>query len=153
MRARKALKILVPIGGLVFASPIWAQTNEVTAATVVAQTNEVSAPVYQREVFGYSGRSRPDPFRSLLQDGDLGVRVEDLTLRVVIYNDSDPTQSVAVLAQRGSERRLQARVGERSGSLRILAILPEQIDIVIEELGVSRRETLTIAKPRPAGTR
>jgi hypothetical protein len=117
---------------------------------IAAQTAAPAKVIYDREVFDYSGGGRPDPFRSLVQDGELGIRVEDLTLRVVLYNASDPTQSVAVLAQRGSERRIQARVGERIGSLRIIAIRPEEIDIAIEELGVSRRETLGIARPRPA---
>jgi hypothetical protein len=136
-QARKALTVLAALGGAALTVPIAAQTP---------------APVvYDREIFSYAERGRPDPFRSLLQDGELGIRVEDLTLRVVQYNASDPTQSDAVLAQRGTERRIQARFGERIGSLRILAIRPEEIDIAIEELGVSRREPLAIARPRPAG--
>lgn len=112
-----------------------------------AQAQEVDADLlYEREVFEYPRAGRPDPFRSLLGDAELGVRVEDLTLRGVVYH-SDPSQSVAVLTQAGSDRRIRARVGERVGSIRIVAIQPDQVDIVVEELGVARRETLRIVRP------
>lgn len=115
------------------------------AAPAVAQDSSPDL-LYEREVFEYSAAGRPDPFRSLLGDAELGVRVEDLTLRGIVYH-SDPSQSVAVLTQAGSDRRIRARVGERVGSLRIVAIQPDQVDIVVEELGVARRETLRIARP------
>lgn len=108
--------------------------------------------LYEREVFDYSAAGRPDPFRSLLSDAELGVRVEDLTLRGVVYN-RDPSLSVAVLTQQGSDRRIRARVGERVGSLRILAIEPDHVEIVVEELGVARRETLRITRPENGGVR
>ena len=102
---------------------------------------------YEREVFEYSPAGRPDPFRSLL-DGDLGVRIEDLALMGVLFHP-DPSMSVAILSQVGSQQRLQARVGERVGTVRVMAIRPQEVDVQIEELGVARRETLRI---RAAGT-
>jgi hypothetical protein len=121
-----------------------------TPAPVAGQDVSDSV-VYEREVFRYSAGSRPDPFRSLLEDGDLGIRVEDLSLRGVVHH-VDPSQSVAFLLVAGSERRVQARVGERVGSLRILGIFPDRVDVVVEELGVARRETLRIQSP-PGGPR
>lgn len=102
-----------------------------------------SALVFEREVFRYDRGGRPDPFRSLLTDAELGVRTEDLTLLGVVWHP-DPSQSVAVLSQRGAQRRLRARVGDRLGSIRILAIHQRSIDVVVEEFGVARRETLEI---------
>lgn len=119
------------------------------AAPVAAQQAPGTNVIYEREVFQYPGGGRPDPFRSLL-DAELGVRIEDLTLRGVVYHP-DPSQSVAVLAQRGSDRRIQARIGQRVGTLRVLAIHPDRVELVVEELGVSRRETLRIVRPQPAG--
>ena len=111
-----------------------------------------STVVYEREVFDYDSTGRADPFRSLLSDAEMGVRVEDLTLRGVVYH-TDPSQSVAVLSQQGSDRRIRARVGERVGSLRIVAIQPDRVDIIVEELGVARRETLRIVRPTNGGGR
>jgi hypothetical protein len=117
-------------------------------ATVEAQQGAEDSfeVVYEREVFSYQAAGRSDPFRSLLLDGDLGIRIEDLTLRGVVHHP-DPSRSIAILTQEGSDRKIQARIGERVGPLRILSISPEQVEIVIEELGVARRETLRIVRP------
>jgi hypothetical protein len=132
--------LLVPVLLLVANSASAQQAPEGTEATMV----------YEREVFQYPAAERPDPFRSLLRDGDLGIRVEDLSLRGVVHH-ADPSQSVAFLLVQGSDRRIQARVGERVGSLRVMNIYPDRVDVVVEELGVSRRETLRIQSP-PAGS-
>jgi hypothetical protein len=120
------------------------------AAPVAGQASSGTTVVYEREVFQYPRAGRPDPFRSLLLDGDLGIRIEDLALRGVLHHD-DPSQSVAVVTLRGSDRRIQLRIGERVGPLRVLAIHPERVEIVLEELGVARRETLEIQRPRSGG--
>lgn len=123
------------------------------AAPGVALGQQGTAEIYEREVFGYPGSGRVDPFRSLLEDEGLGIRIDDLTLRGVLY-DPDPARSVAFLTDTGSSRRIQARIGERVGTLRVLAIYPERVEVAVEELGVSRRETLRIEQPkRSEGTR
>ena len=104
-----------------------------------------AAALYEREVFSYERAGRVDPFRSLLDDAELGIRFEDLSLRGIVHH-TEAGRSVAVLARAGSERRIQARVGDRFGSVRIAAIHPDRVDLVIEELGVVRRETLHIQK-------
>lgn len=138
MRVRGALLGLGMIAGIAFAMPL---SGQVVADPTV---------VYEREVFTYSAAGRPDPFRSLLDDAELGIRLEDLTLRGIVHH-RDPSQSVAVLTQAGSDRRIRARVGERVGALRILAIYPDRVDLVVEELGVARRETLRIVRPDAGG--
>ena len=121
------------------------------AATAGARSRADSMIVYRREVFRYSAAGRPDPFRSLLGSADLGVRVEDLSLRGVVYHP-DPSRSVAMLAREGMERPVRAHVGDRIGGIRILTIRPNSIDVLVEELGVARRETLVITKATPKGT-
>lgn len=142
---------------------LFAQTTppEATAAPDSADTASTSDPedgrsvpaadevvIYEREVFQYTAGGRPDPFRSLLLEGELGIRPEDLTLRGVLI-DPVASRSVAVLSQKGSERRIQLRVGERIGAIRLLSIQPDRVEIVVEELGVSRRETLRLVRPQP----
>jgi hypothetical protein len=107
-----------------------------------------SVIVYRREVFRYSGGSRADPFRSLLGSSDVGVRVEDLSLRGVVYHP-DPSRSVAVLARVGTERPLRAHVGDRIGGIRVLAIRPRSVDLMVEEFGIARRATLEITRATP----
>jgi hypothetical protein len=105
------------------------------------------AVIYEREVFQYSAGGRSDPFRSLLLEEEMGVRPEDLSLRGVLI-DPVSSRSVAVLSQVGSERRIQLRVGDRIGAIRLLSIQPDRVEIVVEELGVSRRETLMLVRPQ-----
>jgi hypothetical protein len=107
--------------------------------------------IYQREVYQYSRGTRPDPFRSPLVNADIGIRSSDLALRGIVYN-SDPRQSVAVLVEKATDRRIRARVGERIGGLRVVAIHPRRVDLVVEELGVARRESLFLKAEPETGT-
>ncbi|HET7275744.1 MAG TPA: hypothetical protein VFI91_11320 [Longimicrobiaceae bacterium] len=113
------------------------------ASAAPASAQGETTVVYHREVFDYGAEGRPDPFRSLLETANLGYRFEDLSLQGVVYNP-DPRLSVAVLTQTGSERQVQAHVGERLGSIRVLAIHPRRIEVAIEEFGVTRRESLEL---------
>lgn len=112
--------------------------------TALAQSEAAGTEVvYRREVFTYPTANRPDPFRSLLDAANLQIRFENLTLLGVVYNP-DPQQSVAILSQTGAERRIQVRAGERVGNIRVIAIYPRRIDLLIEEFGVARRESLEL---------
>lgn len=117
---------------------------------LLAQGSPDTVTVYHREVFSYARAGRPDPFRSLLNSADLGVRFEDLALQGIMYHP-DRARSVVVLSQRGSSRRIRARVGDRIGTIRILAIGPRAVEVVIEEFGVARRETMELTSVRVKG--
>ena len=116
-----------------------------------AQALGDTAVVYEREVFEYSRAGRVDPFRSLLDDAELGVRLEDLTLQGVMY-DADASQSVAVLSRAGSTRPLRVRVGDRVGGIRVLTIGQRRVELLIEEFGVARRGTLELKSATQKGT-
>ena len=133
------------------AALIGALAAAAVAAPAAAQSSERrtapgdTAVVYRREVFRYYPSGRPDPFRPLVGAADLGVRLEDLALRGVVYH-TDPARSVAVLSRTGQERLVRARVGDRLGGIRVLAIRQTSIDVLVEELGVARRATLQITR-------
>jgi len=116
-----------------------------------AQAPADTAIVYEREVFEYARGGRADPFRSLLDDAELGVRLEDLSLQGVMF-DADVSQSVAVLARVGSTRPLRVRVGDRVGGIRILSIGQRSVQVLIEEFGVARRGTLELKSVTQKGT-
>ncbi|HEV2145890.1 MAG TPA: hypothetical protein VGR37_00585 [Longimicrobiaceae bacterium] len=104
--------------------------------------------VYRREVFQYPRGARPDPFRSLLTPEELGYRVEDMRLTGVIYSPNSQV-SVAVLTDALSKKRFRLRVGERVGGITVAAIHPRRVDVVVNEFGVIRRETLQLRRPDP----
>lgn len=116
-----------------------------------AQAAADSAVVYEREVFDYSRGGRADPFRSLLDDAELGVRLEDLSLQGVMVG-GDPSQSVAVLSRVGTNRPLRVRVGDRVGGIRILSIEQRLVQVLVEEFGVARRGTLELKSVTQKGT-
>lgn len=130
----------------------------VVAATLVAspegahaQAAADSSVVYEREVFDYSRGGRRDPFDSLMDAEELGVRLEDLSLTGVMH-DADVGQSVAVLARVGSTRPLRVRVGDRVGGIRVLTIGQRSVQVLIEEFGVARRGTLELKSVTQKGT-
>jgi len=116
-----------------------------------AQVAGDTAIVYEREVFEYARAGRTDPFRSLLDDAELGVRLEDLGLQGVMH-DADPAESVAVLSRVGSARPLRVRVGDRIGGIRVLTIGQRSVEVLIEEFGVARRGTLELKSATQKGT-
>lgn len=116
-----------------------------------AQTATDSAVVYEREVFEYGRGGRADPFRSLLDDAELGVRLEDLRLQGVMVG-GDPSESVAVLSRVGNARPLRVRVGDRIGGIRVLSIQQNAVQVLVEEFGVARRGTLELKSVTQKGT-
>jgi hypothetical protein len=69
----------------------------------------------------------------------------------VIYNP-DGGRSVAVLWDAPNQRRIRGRVGDRIGSISIVAITPRRVDLVIEEFGVARRESLQLSAQPQTGS-
>jgi hypothetical protein len=110
-----------------------------------AQQPDELQVIYRREVFQYSRNGRPDPFRSLVGSMDLGIRPEDLNLRVILA-DSDPRESVAIFTEAGEGRRIRVRLGDRIGGMTVIAIHPRRVDVVIEEFGVPRRESFFVKR-------
>jgi hypothetical protein len=140
--------LFVALAGALLAQPAPASAQADENPAELAADEAVAAPaqgstLYSRQVFRYPRAGRPDPFRSLLQSTDLGVRLEDLSLRGVMHN-AEGGRSVAVLWDEGAKRRIVGRVGDRIGGITIISITPRRVDLQIEELGVVRRESLQL---------
>lgn len=119
------------------------------ALSASAQAKDDDPPlVYRREVFQYPRGARPDPFRSLLSSEEMGYRIEDMRLTGVIYSPNSRV-SVAVLTESVSKKRFRLKVGERLGGITVAAIHPRQVEVVVNEFGVVRRETLQLRRPDP----
>jgi hypothetical protein len=104
---------------------------------------------YRREVFRYQRGGRPDPFQPLLSAADLGYRVEDLRLTSIVYSPN-AQQSIAVFAVADSSGRYRLRVGQRLGSITVVAIYPRRVDVQVNDFGVARVQSLTLQRtPRP----
>lgn len=146
-RRTEALLTFAALGAALLAHPAAAQQQRPAAARPVA-AGEAAAPavdVYRREVFRYQRGGRPDPFQPLLSASELGFRVEDLRLTGIVYSPN-ARQSVAVFAEGDSARRHRLHVGERLGTMTVLRIYPQRVDVRIDEFGGTRVETIQLKR-------
>lgn len=99
--------------------------------------------VLEREVYGYAGSGRRDPFRPLIVTTVLRPFPNELRLTAVAY---DPTgaNSVAILRDVTTKAQHRVRAGQLVGRMRVVRIQPKAVVFAVEELGFSRRETLTL---------
>jgi len=98
-----------------------------------------------RETYSYTGGSR-DPFASVLDAPGLGPELADLDLLVIIYQERDPSASVAVLRDRISMKRYTIREGDRLGRSRVSAIRAKDVTFTIDDYGTERQVTLALRK-------
>ena len=101
---------------------------------------------YEREQFEYSGRGRRNPFRPLTAVNRQGPRFEDLEVAGIVFNPE--VGSVAVIADRMSERRFRLREGERVGTARVVEIRPDEVVFAISTFGANRQAVLRVKKER-----
>ena len=142
-RALAALLLAVPLMAQAPAQPV---ANAAAAPAPAARPTALPASeVYRREVFRYQRGGRPDPFQALLTAAELGFRVEDLRLTAIIYSPAG-NRSVAVFAEGDSARRYRLRQGQKLGTMTVLRILPQRVDVRVDEFGGSRLQTIPLVR-------
>ena len=105
---------------------------------------EPGAPI-TRESYSFSGGSR-DPFVSVLESNTAGPELADLDLVGVLYQDRNPSASIAVLRDRLNGKRYNVREGERLGRMRVSDIRQKDVTFTIDDYGTERQQTLSIRK-------
>jgi hypothetical protein len=130
-------------------APVAAGTTAQAAAPVRRIDESMIPPPgtpVTRETYSYSGGPR-DPFLSVLEIANLGPEFPDLDLVGVMYQERNPSQSLAVLRDRLSARRFTVREGDRLGRMRVASIRRADVTFTIDDYGTERQETLSIKKP------
>jgi hypothetical protein len=122
-----------------------APARPVSTAPAAPAASLPAADVYRREVFRYQRGGRPDPFQPLLTAAELGFRVEDLRLTAIIYSPAG-NRSVAVFATGDSARRYRLRQGQRLGTMTVLRIMPQRVDVRVDEFGGSRMQSIPLVR-------
>jgi hypothetical protein len=102
--------------------------------------------IFARETFSYNRAGRRDPFASLIATGEMRPLVEDLALTGVII-DPAGRNSIALLKDVSTSQLYRARVGAVFGRVRVGAIRPREVVLVIDEFGFSRQEILMLQAP------
>lgn len=144
MAATKRTRTLALLLGLVAAGAVAAQ--QPPAGAPGAQPGAVPEPklVFDREVFGYAGTVRRDPFKPLIGKESLGPLFDDLKLKGIIYS-TDPTRSL-VLIEDGGKRLYRIKRGDVIGNSRVVEIRPLAARFAVENFGMIRYEVLEIRR-------
>lgn len=100
-----------------------------------------------REVYRWQGAAR-DPFRPLITVSDAGgPELPDMLLSTVLYNQSDPSRSVAIFRETGNDQRHTVSPGDRIGRLYVASIAPNQVILTMNDFGTVRRQTYQLRRP------
>ncbi|HYC77032.1 MAG TPA: hypothetical protein VEI02_05330 [Planctomycetota bacterium] len=107
--------------------------------------------VFDREVFGYAGAGRRDPFTPLTGKGAaaMGPRFQDLKLTGVIYVPGDGRASVATVED-ADGKKYRVRRGDVVGNTRIVDIGARRVVVIVQNFGLERREVLDIQRKAAA---
>ncbi|MGH7475372.1 MAG: hypothetical protein ACRELD_03715 [Longimicrobiales bacterium] len=135
-----------------------AQTPDTAGLPAPADTITVtpgSAPrlVYDREVFSYPSQARRDPFAALsgAEQGGLGPRFDELTIRGIIYSPIADRSVVLLGDPQGKVYRVKQ--GEIVGNARVVSIQPLRVLFEVENFGVRRQQVLELTRSETRGGR
>ena len=93
-----------------------------------------------REVFGYAGAGRRDPFFSLILTDDLRPLLGDLRLVGILFQNSG--RAVAVMRDVQTNAQYRVANGGTLGRMRVTQIRPRAVLFSIDEFGLSRQDSL-----------
>jgi hypothetical protein len=94
-----------------------------------------------REVYGYAGAGRRDPFYSLILTDELRPLLSDLRLVGILY-ESSGRRAVAVMRDLQTNAQYRVATGQALGRMRVTQIRPRAVMFSIEEFGLSRQDSL-----------
>ena len=97
-----------------------------------------------REVFGYEGQGRRDPFFSLILTEELRPLLSDLKLVGILYEASGK-RSVAIMRDVQTNAQYRVNAGMTLGRMRVAQIKQRAVIFTIDEFGLSRQDSLFLA--------
>ncbi len=96
-----------------------------------------------RESYAYGAGGR-DPFRSVINVSVSGPEMPDLSLVGVIYDVSNPRQSLATFRENGSNRRYNVSPGQTIGRLFVADVTATSATLRMNDFGVVREQTYSL---------
>ncbi|MCG6987938.1 MAG: hypothetical protein LJF06_07140 [Gemmatimonadetes bacterium] len=147
--------------GLCLAAPVGLAAQKADSTKAPTKPGQPAELVFVREVFTYPSVVRRNPFAPL-STADRGPRFDQLRLMGVIYDDHDPTASVAMLgtssvhtSQDSTDVSITPRgqtwylkVGETTGNVRVVEIRPDfSVVVEVDEFGITQRKVMRMDTP------
>lgn len=99
-----------------------------------------------RETYTYEGSHR-DPFQPLVTPVERGPELADLRLVAILYDDHDPTGSIATFRDIGNDRRYTAAPGQRIGRISVVSIGRNNVKLREDDFGTARDQIYALRKP------
>lgn len=96
-----------------------------------------------RESYAYEGGGR-DPFRSVINVAVSGPELPDLALIGVIYDATNPRNSVATFRETGNNRRYNVSPGQSIGRLFVADVESTSATLRMNDFGVIREQTYSL---------
>lgn len=124
------------------AAPAAAATPEAPPLPIDTAAAAGDRPL-MRESYAYRGGGR-DPFRSIVNVAVSGPEMPDLALVGVIYDVSNPRQSVATFRETGSNRRYNVSPGQTIGRLFVADVTASSATLRMNDFGVVREQTYSL---------
>lgn len=166
MASKSALAALCLVAACGGGAPAVTTTTTTTAAATDSATRESAAakaavhPVAHafdtaaaggarplvRETYAYEG-SRRDPFQPLVVQVERGPELADLRLVAILYDERDPSGSIATFRDIGNDHRYTLTSGQRLGRISVVNIDRTSVKLREDDFGTARDQVYALRKP------
>jgi hypothetical protein len=99
-----------------------------------------------REIYSYEGGHR-DPFLPVMIQVERGPELADLRLVAILYDDRDPSGSIATFRDIGNDHRYTVTPGQRIGRISVVSVGRNIVKLREDDFGTARDQSYALRKP------
>jgi hypothetical protein len=100
-----------------------------------------------RETYKYESSTLRDPFKAYVVQVERGPELADLRLVALLYDQNDPSGSIATFRDIGNDRRYTVSPGQRLGRLFVVSVTASSVKLRMDDFGTMRDQTYSLRKP------
>jgi hypothetical protein len=100
-----------------------------------------------RETYQYASEGSRDPFKPYVEQVERGPELPDLRLVALLYDDRDPSGSIATFRDIGNDHRYTVSPGQRIGRITVATVTSNTVKLRIDDFGTAREQTYMMRKP------
>ena len=100
-----------------------------------------------RETYRYDAASVRDPFKPFVEQLERGPELPDLRLVALLFDDRNPSGSIATFRDIGNDHRYTVSPGQRIGRISVVSVTATTVKLRIDDFGTTREQTYAMRKP------
>lgn len=100
-----------------------------------------------RETYHYEAASVRDPFKAFIEQVERGPELPDLRLVALLYDERNPSGSIATFRDIGNDHRYTVSPGQRIGRISVVSVTATTVKLRIDDFGTMREQTYAMRKP------